>query len=119
MSTERAHDVVLYGASGFVGRLVAEQLAGGGSLAQAWPDVLRAHYGEAFSVARRLAGLLTRPRLLPAAGPVGMRSTALMTVALRVMGNLVTDEDRDATARVWRWAGRASVRLDHRPPFAA
>ena len=27
MSTERAHDVVLYGASGFVGRLVAEHLA--------------------------------------------------------------------------------------------
>ncbi|WP_460867731.1 geranylgeranyl reductase family protein [Rhodococcus aerolatus] len=101
------------------GRLVAEQLAGGGALTRAWPEVLRAHYGEAFSVARRLAGLLTRPRLLPAAGPVGMRSTALMAVALRVMGNLVTDEDRDATARVWRWAGRASVRLDHRPPFAA
>ena len=28
-----------------------------------------------------------------------------MTVALRVMGNLVTDEDRDLTARAWRSAG--------------
>ena len=31
-------------------------------------------YGSAFSIARRLAGLLTMPRLLPLAGPVGMRS---------------------------------------------
>lgn len=85
----------------------------------AWPATLRRHYGEAFSIARRLAGLLTVPRLLPAAGPVGMRSRALMTVALRVMGNLVTDEDRDVVARVWRTAGRLSVRLDGRPPFAA
>ncbi|MBB3676544.1 geranylgeranyl reductase family protein [Modestobacter versicolor] len=85
---------------------------------RAWPAGLRRHYGEAFSIARRLAGLLTVPRLLPAAGPVGMRSKALMTVALRVMGNLVTDADRDVVARVWRLAGRASVRLDHRAPFS-
>jgi geranylgeranyl reductase family protein len=84
---------------------------------QAWPATLRRHYGEAFSIARRLAGLLTVPRLLPAAGPVGMRSTVLMTVALRVMGNLVTESDRDVVARAWRLAGRASLRLDHRPPF--
>ncbi|CCG01766.1 geranylgeranyl reductase family protein [Blastococcus saxobsidens] len=87
--------------------------------AAAWPATLRRHYGEAFSIARRLAGLLTVPRFLPAAGPVGMRSRALMTVALRVMGNLVTDEDRDLTARLWRTAGRLSVRLDDRPPFPA
>jgi hypothetical protein len=46
-----------------------------------------------------------------------MRSRALMTVALRVMGNLVTDADRDLVARLWRLAGRLSVRLDDRPPF--
>ena len=68
--------------------------------------------------ARRLAGLLTIPRFLPAAGPVGMRSRPLMTVALRVMGNLVTDSDRDLTARLWRTAGRLSVRLDDRPPLS-
>ncbi|UOX99731.1 geranylgeranyl reductase family protein [Blastococcus sp. PRF04-17] len=87
--------------------------------APVWPATLQRHYGEAFSIARRLAGLLTVPRLLPAAGPVGMRSRALMTVALRVMGNLVTEEDRDVVARLWRWAGRNSLRLDDRPPFAA
>jgi hypothetical protein len=40
-----------------------------------------------------------------------------MTLALRWMGNLVTEEDRDTSARVWRWAGRRSINLDHRPPF--
>jgi menaquinone-9 beta-reductase len=84
----------------------------------AWPATLRRHYGEAFSIARRLAGLLTLPRFLPAAGPVGMRSRGLMTVALRVMGNLVTDADRDLVARTWRTAGRLSVRMDGRKPFS-
>jgi geranylgeranyl reductase family protein len=102
------------------GRLFAEQLSADpeAELTAAWPALLRAHYGEAFSIARRLAGLLTAPGLLTTAGPVGMRSRALMTLALRVMGNLVTPEDTDALARVWRTAGRLSVRLDHRPPFS-
>jgi hypothetical protein len=34
------------------------------------------------------------------------------------MGNLVTPADRDLLARVWRGAGRLSVRLDERPPFS-
>ena len=84
---------------------------------RAWPATLRRSYGEAFSIARRLAGLLTVPRFLPAAGPLGMRSRPLMTVALRVMGNLVTEEDRDLVARAWRAAGKGSLRLDGRPPF--
>jgi menaquinone-9 beta-reductase len=102
------------------GRLVADLLAAGSGsdLAAAWPAELRRHYGEAFSIARRLAGLITVPGLLPKAGPIGMRSRALMTVALRVMGNLVTEEDRDVTARAWRAAGRLSLRRDSRPPFS-
>jgi menaquinone-9 beta-reductase len=100
------------------GRLVAEMIADGADLGTAWPALLREHYGEAFSIARRLAGIVTVPRLLAAAGPVGMRSDWLMTLALRWMGNLVTDEDRDRAARLWRWAGRRSIALDHRPPFA-
>ena len=100
------------------GRLVAEVLAEHDDVSALWPALLRDHYGESFSIARRLAGLVTVPRLLPALGPPGMRSTWLMTLALRWMGNLVTDEDRDRAARVWRWAGRRSVRLDERPPFS-
>jgi geranylgeranyl reductase family protein len=87
-------------------------------LATVWPELLREHYGEAFSIARRLAGVFTVPRVLQLLGPAGMRSDWLMTLALRWMGNLVTDEDRDTAARLWRWAGRRSVRLDHRPPFS-
>jgi hypothetical protein len=47
-----------------------------------------------------------------------MRSRSLMTVALRVMGNLVSDADRDAVARAWRTAGKLSVKLDDRKPFS-
>lgn len=100
------------------GRVAAEMLAAGTSPEKAWPDLLTTHYGEAFSIARRLAGLITIPRLLPTAGPIGMRSHGLMTFALRVMGNLVTDEDTDMTARIWRWAGKSSIKLDERPPFS-
>jgi geranylgeranyl reductase family protein len=100
------------------GRLVAEVLAERDDLARVWPALLRDHYGEGFSIARRLAGLVTVPRLLPTLGPAGMRSDWLMTLALRWMGNLVTDEDRDRAARVWRWAGRRSLALDNRPPFS-
>lgn len=98
------------------GRMIAD-LLGAGDLTDLWPELLRQRYGRAFSVARRLAGLLTVPRVLPAGGPVAMRSRAMMTVAVRVMGNLVTDADADLTARAWRAAGATSIRLDERPPF--
>ena len=100
------------------GRLVVDVMSGHGDLSDAWPVLLRERYGEAFSIARRLAGLVTVPRVLPALGPAGMRSDWLMTLALRWMGNLVTDEDRDRAARVWRWAGRRSIARDARPPFS-
>ncbi len=105
-----------YGVEG--GRLVAELMADDADLATAWPATLTHHYGESFSIARRLAGMVTVPRVLAAIGPVGMRSDWMMTLALRWMGNLVTDEDRDRSARVWRWAGRHSHAREARPPFA-
>jgi len=103
------------------GHLAAQLLTSRGpsyDLSTIWPGLLRERYGEAFSIARRLAGLITVPGLLASLGPIGMRSTFLMTIALRVMGNLITPEDRDATARLWRVAGRASVRIDDRLPFS-
>ena len=103
------------------GHLAAQVMSSRGpsyDLSTIWPGLLRERYGEAFSIARRLAGLITVPGLLASLGPIGMRSTFLMTIALRVMGNLITPEDRDATARLWRVAGRASSRFDDRLPFS-
>lgn len=100
------------------GRLVAQSIHDGDHLGSTWPALLTDHYGEAFSIARRLAGLVTVPRVLPALGPIGMRSTWMMSLALRWMGNLITDEDRDIAARLWRLAGKGSVKIDHRPPFS-
>jgi menaquinone-9 beta-reductase len=100
------------------GRLIVEVMGEHDDLSAAWPDLLRKSYGEAFSIARRLAGLVTLPGLLRTMGPAGMRSDWLMTLALRWMGNLVTDDDRDRAARVWRWAGRRSLARDQRAPFS-
>jgi len=100
------------------GRLVVEVMGAHDDLSAVWPGLLRDSYGEAFSIARRLAGLVTLPGLLRTLGPAGMRSDWLMTLALRWMGNLVTDDDRDRAARVWRWAGRRSLARDQRPPFS-
>ncbi|WP_137725279.1 geranylgeranyl reductase family protein [Prescottella subtropica] len=104
-----------YGLEG--GRLVAGILDAD-DWTHAWPTLLREHYGHAFSIARRLANLLTLPRFLPASGPVALRSRALMGVAVRVMGNLVTDADADTVARAWRTSGAASLRIDQRAPFS-
>ena len=98
------------------GRLAAEIL-GSGELSDAWPTLLQAHYGPGFSVARRLGLLLTLPRFLPMAGPLGMRSAAVMKIAVRVMGNLVSDEDADWVARLWRASGTGSQLIDQRKPF--
>ncbi|MFJ4652953.1 geranylgeranyl reductase family protein [Nocardia sp. NPDC088792] len=87
-------------------------------LTRIWPEMLRARYGRTYSVARRLAALATHPRAVPLGGPPVMRSKLLQRTAVRVMGNLVTDEDLDLTAKLWRGAGRASMRFDKLQPFS-
>lgn len=99
------------------GRLAAE-LMDLPDLTVVWPALLQTHYARGFSVARRLGLLLTLPRFLPLMGPLAMRSTRLMDIAVRVMANLVTDEDADWVARAWRSAGTGSRRLDRRKPFS-
>ena len=100
------------------GRLIVDVMGEHDDLSSAWPGLLQESYGEAFSIARRLAGLVTLPGLLRTLGPAGMRSDWLMTLALRWMGNLVTDDDRDRAAPVWLWAGRLGLARDQRPPFS-
>ncbi|WP_455006199.1 geranylgeranyl reductase family protein [Corynebacterium propinquum] len=82
-----------------------------------WPEVLRAHFVEAFMWARTAARLLTYPQFLPVFGPLGLRGPAaryLMPAAARLMGNLVTEEDRDLISRLWKKAGKyaATARAD-------
>ncbi|MDL9936048.1 geranylgeranyl reductase family protein [Gordonia sp. ABSL1-1] len=83
-----------------------------------WPTILVEHYGPAFSAARRLAGLLTMPKTVPILGRPGIRSARLMSMVVRVMGNLVTPDDKDLIARAWRGVGSVSTRVDDRPPFS-
>ncbi|MEJ5997642.1 geranylgeranyl reductase family protein [Corynebacterium sp. H130] len=71
-----------------------------------WPHVLREHYGEAFLLARTLARALTYPQFLPVFGPIGLRVPVLMQSAARLMGNLVTEEDKDVVSWSWRKAGK-------------
>ncbi|MGC5248027.1 geranylgeranyl reductase family protein, partial [Gordonia sp. DT219] len=89
-------------------RLAVERL-GADDHTDAWPGLLAEHYGLAFSAARRLAGLLTMPQTVPALGRPGIRSARLMSVVVRVMGNLITADDADLVARAWRSAGRVST----------
>ncbi len=91
--------------------------AGHADLTDVWPQLLRDNYGEAFLLARTAARLLTYPKFLPAVGPLALRGPVgakLMPAAARLMANLVTDEDRDLMARLWRAAGGAvsAVRRD-------
>lgn len=91
--------------------LAVELIAGGGDVTLAWPALLREHYGNAFTLARTLARLLTYPQFLPLAGPVALRGLGgkyLMPAAARLMGNLVAEEDTDLVARLWRMAGKGA-----------
>jgi flavin-dependent dehydrogenase len=100
-----------------MGRFAADML-GTGDLSLAWPTLLQEHYARAFSIARRLAWLLTVPWLLPTVGPFAMRSVTFMQMVVRVMGNLVIEDDVDRVARLWRRLGAGSRALDRRPPFS-
>ena len=104
------------------GRLVVDLItAGSNDLTHAWPGLLRREYGAAFSLARRLGRLLTKPKLMQRMGPLGLASPVaqpLMGHAARLMGNLVSDSDRDVVSRVWRLAGRISLAADRRKPWA-
>jgi flavin-dependent dehydrogenase len=96
----------------------AAQLLGSGDLSATWPALLQQQYARAFSIARRLSALLTVPWFLPAGGPIAMRSEKVMDIVVRVMGNLITEDDADWVARLWRGLGAGSRVIDRRPPFS-
>ena len=101
---------------------LAVEMLGSKDFTLAWPDRLRAEYGEAFLLARTAARLLTYPQFLPLAGPLAMRGPVgrlLMPAAARLMGNLITAEDKDLVARAWRLAGGTVTRLRRDTPLWA
>nr|WP_306507780.1 geranylgeranyl reductase family protein [Corynebacterium sp.] len=101
---------------------LAVEMLGSKDFTLAWPDRLRAEYGEAFLLARTAARLLTYPQFLPLAGPLAMRGPVgrlLMPAAARLMGNLITEEDKDLVARAWRLAGGTVTRLRRDTPLWA
>lgn len=92
----------------------------GRDLTLVWPHLLRESYGEAFLLARTAARLLTYPTFLPLVGPLGLRGpvgAVIMPAAARLMGNLITDEDRDLIARAWRLSGAAVSRARRDTPL--
>lgn len=92
----------------------------GRDLTLVWPHLLRETYGEAFLLARTAARLLTYPTFLPLVGPLGLRGpvgAVIMPAAARLMGNLITDEDRDLIARAWRLSGAAVSRVRRDTPL--
>ena len=77
--------------------LIAEAAARGEDAVLArYPDLLDEEYGLYFKVARLFAKVIGNPTLIRELTRVGMHSQPLMEWALRVMANLLRDEDRGA-----------------------
>ena len=77
--------------------LIAEAAARGDDAVLArYPDLLDEEYELYFKVARLFAKVIGNPTLIRELTRVGMRSQPLMEWALRVMANLLRDEDRGA-----------------------
>lgn len=95
---------------------LAVGLLGTGRLTGSWPALLRETYGESFTLARLFARALTHPRLIAAGGRVAMRELPrIMPAIARLMGNLVTEDDRDLAARLWRAGGGLARRCRRTP----
>ncbi|MEE3352890.1 MAG: geranylgeranyl reductase family protein [Actinomycetota bacterium] len=77
--------------------LIAEAAARGDNAVLArYPDLLDEEYGLYFKVARLFSRVIGNPTLIRELTRVGMRSQPLMEWALRIMANLMRDEDRGA-----------------------
>lgn len=83
--------------------LVAEAIADGHGLAlQKYPEMLDAEYALYFKVARLFAKIIGHPALVRELTRVGMRSQTLMEWALRVMSNLLRDDEAGTAEAAYR-----------------
>jgi geranylgeranyl reductase family protein len=78
------------------GLIVEAAARGEDAVLARYPDLLDEEYGLYFKVARLFAKVIGNPTLIRELTRVGMHSQPLMEWALRVMANLLRDEDRGA-----------------------
>jgi geranylgeranyl reductase family protein len=91
------------------GRLAASLVAecvvtGSGLPLQRYPQILEARYGLYFKVARLFAQVIGRPALMREMTRVGMRSRTLMDWVLRIMANLLRDDELGPAEAVYKAA---------------
>jgi len=85
--------------------LIAECIATDSGLPlQRYPSILEDDYGLYFKVARLFAQVIGRPALMKEMTRVGMRSHTLMDWVLRIMANLLRDDEIGAAEAVYRTA---------------
>jgi flavin-dependent dehydrogenase len=89
------------------GRLAASLLAealetGDGMALQRYPDLLQAEYGLYFKVARVFAKVIGNPELLSRLTQVGMHSRTLMEWVLRIMANLLREDELGPAEAVYK-----------------
>jgi geranylgeranyl reductase family protein len=83
--------------------LIAESLETGDGMAlQRYPDLLQAEYGLYFKVARVFAKVIGNPELLSRLTQVGMHSRTLMEWVLRIMANLLREDELGPAEAVYK-----------------
>jgi menaquinone-9 beta-reductase len=81
-------------------------VTGDGMALQQYPKLLEAEYGLYFKVARLFAQVIGRPALMRELTRVGMQSRTLMEWVLRIMANLLRDDELGPAEAAYRTAAR-------------
>jgi flavin-dependent dehydrogenase len=98
--------------------LIDEALASGTALPlQRYPAMLDDEYGLYFKVARAFAKIIGQPTLMRELTRVGMRSQTLMEWVLRIMANLLRDDELGPAEAAYRSVARIA-RLVPEPSVA-
>ena len=95
------------------GRLAAELVAEAvicddGLALSRYPELLESTYGAYYKVARLFAYAIGRPRLISRLVQFGMQSQTLMEWALRIMANLMNEDDPGAAEYIYKTAAKAA-----------
>ena len=105
------------------GRLAAELLdeslgSGDARPLLRYPALLEAEYGLYFRVARLFVELIGNPRLMKELTRVGMRSQSLMEWVLRIMANLLREDELGPAEAAYRAVARLVRTVPARPAVA-